>query len=79
MKTAVAVAVAGSMTDDRERIATLCVWPTAGALNVLVDGQHYSQAMAGKQMLWLAERFIKAATEQGIEDLERRERAARQT
>ena len=66
------------MTDERV-VATLCVWPTAGALNVLVDGQHYSQAMAGKQMLWLAERFIKAATEQGIEDLKRRELAAGQT
>ena len=63
-----------------KEVATLCVWPADGKLNVLVDSRHYAQSMMPKQMLWLAEKFVKAANEQlRIDDLERREQAARET
>tara|TARA_R110002126_G_scaffold251984_1_gene395155 strand:- start:259 stop:399 length:141 start_codon:yes stop_codon:yes gene_type:complete len=45
---------------------------------VLVAGRHYSKQMTGQQMLWLADRFLKAGTEQITKDLQNREEAARQ-
>ena len=63
-----------------KEVATLCVWPAEGKLNVLVGSQHYTQTMKPKQMLWLAEKFVNAANEQlRLDDLERREQAARET
>jgi hypothetical protein len=61
-------------------VATLCVWPADGKLNVLVGSEHYTNPMGPKQMLWLAEKFVKAASDQmRLDDLERREQAARET
>jgi hypothetical protein len=63
-----------------KEVATLCVWPAEGKLNVLVGSHHYTQTMKPKQMLWLAEKFVNAANEQlRLDDLERREQAARET
>ncbi len=57
----------------------LCAWPRGDELHVLVGEQHHRKKITAQQMLWLAERFLRAGTEQMQADLRRREAAARLT